>query len=230
MEKAGIPKSVTIAGNEYIFPLVVKNPDKEREITLPKYPYLLEDGKDGNIANLSFQEDIDKRNAALNRISEERRDVYNVWMLEDDHELACAFTPLFYDGGIRSDTRDDEEEPVCDICKCTEEISQLGIYTFPFHCRPRGHPDHWDYLEIPVCLDCFFIGGHLFPTWSRGRDDWDAMDGWQVTVEKDISPILKRLQKNCDAFAVGEPVEPEFDPRWIGYLEKMKNKERFNPQ
>jgi hypothetical protein len=234
-KESGLPTTVTIAGKEYIFPLVVKNPDEEREITLPNYPYEKdEDGEGEHIVNLSFQEDIDKRNAALNRISEERRDVYNVWMLEQDHELAYAFTPLFYQGdtrvvGCNDDGEEEIQDSVCDICKCTDEISQLGVYSFPFHCRPRRHPDHWDWLDITVCLDCYFIAGHLFPTWSRGRDDWDAIDGWQVTVEDNIAPMLKLLQKNCDAFAAGEPVDPGFDPRWIGYLQKMQNKERFSP-
>lgn len=209
-------------------PLVRRNPDEERELTLPAFPYEKDEKNGENIVNLSFLEDVARRNAALVRISEELPEIYNTWMLPEGHELAYAFTPMFYQA--EKTVEDGGNESVCSICSCTDGTCQLGVYTFPFHCRPKRQRDHWDALYIKVCLDCFFISGHLFPTWSRGKDAWDAMDGWEVTVEDDIAPMLRWLQENCDAFAAGEAVEPNFDPRWIGYLEEMEDKERFVPQ
>lgn len=213
---------------------ILINPDKDRSLCLPKYPY----DDNGFVIDLRSHQDVIARDEALDIISNEMPGVYNTWMLDEDHHyLSHAFTPMIH----QHDPEDDEW--CCDIC---HRNVQLTCYTFPFHCRTRRDRDFWDTLHIVVCFDCYVVGGHLFPTWSRGKDHWDAMDGWNVSFEENIAPIHALLLENCENYkkrrlifaaqlspassfatlplelvhmiADHFPIRPEFDARWIDHV------------
>jgi hypothetical protein len=215
------------------------NLDKDRSFCLPKFPY----DENGYVVDFRSEQEVQARDKALDIISEEMPGVYNTWMLDKEHHLYHAFTPMIHQHP------DHSSSSRCEVCNRGDDIVQLICYSFPYHCRPRRGQDSWDTMHLEVCFDCYVVGGHLFPTWSRGRDYWDAMDGWDVSFDKTIAPIHALLLENCENYTNRRlifaahlspessfatlplelvhmiadflPIRPEFDPRWIGHVPKF---------